>query len=147
MNQPSKLPEHDYEVKSWPSFFSAMVSGKKLHDMRDKRDRQYKVGDRMKLREYDPFNGVYTGREAVFEITYITSNDTPCAMSSAALDKNFCILSVKLLGRTQDEVRITVFDTSDNAAAGKKAMDNIRRCLAQAQDAKKHDAALWHAHH
>lgn len=29
------------------------------------------------------------------KITYITSRDTPCAFSSAALDKNYCILSLE----------------------------------------------------
>lgn len=95
--QKASKPKPDYAVKSWPSFFSAMISGEKRHDMRDKRDRDYKVGDVMLLREYDPFGAGYTGRDATFRITYITSNDTPCAMSSAALDNNFAILSVELL--------------------------------------------------
>jgi hypothetical protein len=88
---------YDYEVKSWPWFFSKMIAGQKKHDMRDKRDRAYKVGDKVLFREWDPTGGDYTGRSAVFEITYITSNDSPCAMSSAALDRNFVILSVNLL--------------------------------------------------
>ena len=85
---------YDYEVKSWPWFFEPMCAGKKKHDMRDKRDRAYKIGDRMLLREWDPRTSKYTGREAVALITYITSNDAPCAMSSNALDRDACILSV-----------------------------------------------------
>lgn len=116
MTKPANLPDYDYEVKSWPAFYTAMVSGKKKHDMRDKRDRAYKIGDRLKLREYDPFSGAYTGREAVFKVTYITSNDTPCAMSSAALDRDFCILSMELLGHTDSRkhrVDITIGVTDD----------------------------------
>ncbi len=86
--------EYDYEVKSWPWFFEEMISGQKKHDMRDKRDRDYAVGDRMLLREFDPRYGEYTGRAAIATITYITDNVTPCAMSSAALDRNFAILSL-----------------------------------------------------
>jgi hypothetical protein len=93
---------YDYEVKSWPAFFSKMITGVKKHDMRDKRERDYKVGDRVLLREYDPFGGGYTGRAAVFLITYITSNDTPCAMSSNALDRDACILSVALMMKQYD---------------------------------------------
>ena len=85
---------YDYEVKSWPWFFEPMCAGKKKHDMRDKTERPYRVGDRMLLREFDPRGAGYTGREAIAMITYITSNDTPCAMSSNALDKDACILSV-----------------------------------------------------
>lgn len=88
--------DYDYKVKSWPWFFEPMCKGIKKHDMRDKRDRDYKVGDRMLLREFDPRNGTYTGREAIALITYITDNVTPCAMSSGALDNNYCILSVEV---------------------------------------------------
>lgn len=88
---------YDYEVKSWPWLFGPMCAGQKTHDMRDKRDRDYKVGDRMLLREFDPRTGQYTGREAAAMITYITDNVTPCAMSSGALDNNFCILSVSVI--------------------------------------------------
>lgn len=84
----------DYEVKSWPWFFEPMVAGNKKHDMRDKRDRDYCVGDRMLLREFDPRTGEYSGREAVAYITYITDNVTPCAMSSNALSRDHAILSV-----------------------------------------------------
>jgi hypothetical protein len=86
--------EYDYEVKSWPWFFEQMINGHKKHDMRDKRDQEYAVGDRMLLREFDPRNGQYTGRASIATITYITDNVTPCAMSSSALDNSFAILSV-----------------------------------------------------
>ena len=84
----------DYEVKSWPWLFEPMMSGIKQHDMRDMRDRPYKVGDRMLLREFDPRTGTYTGREGIAMITYITNNETPCAMSSSVLNRDFAILSV-----------------------------------------------------
>jgi hypothetical protein len=89
--------EIEYVIKSWPAFFSKMITGEKKHDMRDKSERTYAVGDRVLLQEYDPFGGGYTGRSAIFEITYITSNDTPCAMSSNALSRDACILSVEVL--------------------------------------------------
>lgn len=85
----------EYNVKSWVPFFQAFTRGEKKHDMRDLVDRDYKVGDILNLQEYDPFEGKYTGHEMRMKITYITSNKTPCAFSSAALDKNFCILSLE----------------------------------------------------
>lgn len=88
--------DYDYEVKSWPWFFKPMVSKQKKHDMRDMRDRDYAVGDVMKLREFCPIDGEYTGAEALAKITYITSNQTPCALSSSALDSNYAILSVEV---------------------------------------------------
>lgn len=94
--------EPDYEVKSWPWFFEQMVSLQKKHDMRDMRDRQYAVGDVMLLREFDPRDGKYTGRTAQALITYITSNATPCAMSSSALDNDYAILSLEILEANLD---------------------------------------------
>jgi hypothetical protein len=99
----SKAPVYDYDVKSWPWFFEPMIAGTKKHDMRDMRDRPYKIGDRMLLREYDPRGTGYTGRSALAIITYITSNETPCAMSSTALDRNVAILSLDVSGPYRDE--------------------------------------------
>ena len=86
-----------YDVKSWMHFFQAIKRGDKLHDMRDLRDRKYRVGDFLRLQEYDPFNGEYTGDTCTVQITYITSSDTPCAFSSSALAPGYCILSLKLV--------------------------------------------------
>lgn len=84
-------------VKSWCYLYSAAIAGLKTHDFRDMTERDYKVGDRMHFREFDQTKGQYTGREALFEITYITDRNTPCAMSSCALEKKYCVLSIKLL--------------------------------------------------
>lgn len=86
---------NQHYVKSWVPFFQAFKTGEKKHDMRDLKDRDYKVGDLMVLQEYDPFKGVYTGDEMTMRITYITSRATPCAFSSAALDPGYCILSLE----------------------------------------------------
>lgn len=86
-----------YVVKSWSPFFKAIKAGTKTHDLRDMVDRDYKVGDTLLLREYDPFEGQFTGDTCAVVITYITSNNTPCAFSSAVLDKDYCILSLRLI--------------------------------------------------
>ena len=83
-----------HKVKSWVPFFQAFKRGEKKHDMRDLRDREYKVGDIMILQEFDQIKGEYTGDEMVREITYITDKNTPCAFSSHALDRDYCILSL-----------------------------------------------------
>lgn len=84
-------------MKSWTQFYQAIKAGRKLHDLRSKKDRHFQIGDICTLQEYLSFEGRYTGEELDVEITYITSNDTPCAYSSAALDRDHCILSLKLI--------------------------------------------------
>lgn len=81
-------------MKSWPWFFDAFLDGRKLHDLR-KKDRDYAVGDTVILEEYDPRTGSYSGRRLAAEISYMTSNDTPCALSSNALDRDHVILSLR----------------------------------------------------
>jgi uncharacterized protein DUF3850 len=83
-----------HELKCWPQFFEAIAQGHKRHDLRRCDDRDFRVGDGLLLREFDPNANAYTGREQVVVITYITSTQEPCALSSAALDPDFCILSI-----------------------------------------------------
>lgn len=83
-----------HTVKSWPWFYEPMIKGIKKHDMRTT-DRDYKVGDYLHLREFDPRTGKYTGREDTMKITYITSRDTPCALSSNGLAQDHVILSLE----------------------------------------------------
>jgi len=80
-----------HEVKSWSHLFDAIVSGAKPYDLR-KNDRGYKVGDTLRLWRYDNINGKYTGDHHDVNVSYITSNDTPCAVSSAVLPNEYCIL-------------------------------------------------------
>jgi uncharacterized protein YqfB (UPF0267 family) len=87
-----------HEVKSWKQFFQPIKAGQKLHDLRYDADRNFAIGDIITLREYDMEKGEYTGETCGVEVTYITSSKTPCAFSSAVLSKDYCILSLKLLG-------------------------------------------------
>lgn len=86
-----------HKAKSWTHFFQAIKAGQKTHDLRDMKDRNYRVGDTIILQEYDPFKGDYTGQECEVKITYITSAVTPCAFSSAVLAEGHCILSIQTL--------------------------------------------------
>lgn len=100
MNQTSSAlpdrarPRMEHRVKSWPSFFEATLSGVKTHDVRRISDRDYQVGDTLRLMEFDPEKKQYTGRELCVRITYITSAKSPCALSEACLDPDYCILSI-----------------------------------------------------
>jgi hypothetical protein len=83
-----------HELKCWPVFFDAIAAGRKRHDLRRISDRDFRVGDRMRLREFDPKAERYTGREQIVEITYLTSAEQPCALSRGALHNDFCVLSI-----------------------------------------------------
>ncbi|QJD54544.1 hypothetical protein [Sphingomonas phage Kharn] len=59
-----------HELKCHPHFFAAIAAGKKTFEIR-RNDRDYRVGDMLNLREYDPTFG-NTGRTlAGLEVVYI----------------------------------------------------------------------------
>jgi hypothetical protein len=83
-----------HKVRSWNYLFEPMRKGLKTHDLR-KNDRDFKVGDRLLLQEYDQTLAQYTGRELLMDITYITGRlAVPCAVSTAVLHEDYVILAV-----------------------------------------------------
>lgn len=75
--------EHD--VKTESKYFKDSKSGIKPFELR-KNDRDYKVGDFMKMREYK--NGEWTGDIIRKEITYVLEN-------YEGLKPGYCILGVR----------------------------------------------------
>ena len=69
-----------HELKILPKFYEKFKSGGKSFRIR-KDDRRFKVGDLIRLNEFD--NDGYTGRNCLFEIIYIS------------IEKDYCILSIK----------------------------------------------------
>jgi Domain of unknown function (DUF3850) len=96
-NKDRVLSSFEHRLKCWPEFFEPIKVGIKTHDLRRSDDRDFHVGDRLLLEEYDPEKQSYTGRTLVVRVTYITSSDLPCALSKDALHPDFCILSIALV--------------------------------------------------
>lgn len=74
-----------HELKIKPIYYDAVVNGEKRFEIR-KDDRNFKVGDLIRLQEYDKD---YTGRDSLYEIIY-KLND-----GEFGLKKGYCILSIK----------------------------------------------------
>ena len=70
----------EHELKTWPGFFEATLTGKKKFEVR-RNDRGFKVGDTLCLREWNPgeviwgkaIEGEYTGRKMYVTVDYILS--------------------------------------------------------------------------
>jgi len=60
-----------HDLKTWPRFFDAVASGAKPFEIRAN-DRDYRVGDRLILREFDPATGEYSGRSVERVVSYVT---------------------------------------------------------------------------
>ncbi|TDK97013.1 DUF3850 domain-containing protein [Mycobacterium paragordonae] len=88
-----------HKLKSWPEFFRPIVAGERCHELR-RNDRAYQVGDIIELNEFDPATQTFTGARCLAKITSLTSSDVPCAVSSEALNPQFCILSIHVTSFT-----------------------------------------------
>ncbi len=77
------MADRVHELKCWPSFFAAILDGSKTFEVR-KNDRDFAVGDVLKLREWDPGMpssrfmlsgglefGEYTKRDCMRRVTYV----------------------------------------------------------------------------
>jgi hypothetical protein len=81
-----------HELKSWPQFFEAVISGEKTFEVRVN-DRNFRIGDFLFLREYDPVTSQYSSRFQYARITYILGSDPAL---QHALDPNYVVLAISL---------------------------------------------------
>lgn len=80
-----------HELKSWPEWFDATVSGRKTFDVRIN-DRGFTVGDRLLLREWNPESEQYTGRSALFDVTYVM--DTDGDVISRGISSDYVVMAI-----------------------------------------------------
>lgn len=57
-------------LKTWPEVFEKVLSGEKTFEVR-KNDRDFRVGDLVKLNEFNPITGYSKRETAWLEIVYI----------------------------------------------------------------------------
>ena len=83
----------EHEVKCWPEFFKDIWNRKKRFELR-RNDRNYKVGDKLRIKEYNPseVGNEYTGLETCNNITYILGNKNDC--EKFGLMPGFVILGI-----------------------------------------------------
>jgi hypothetical protein len=62
----------NHELKCWPEHFEPLSRGVKTVELR-RNDRNYQVGDVLILREWEPMENAYTGRNVHATITHIVS--------------------------------------------------------------------------
>lgn len=77
-----------HELKTWPQYFGPVNDGLKTFEFR-LNDRNFKVGDGLVLREYEPYPAErYTGRECFVEVTYI-------AHAAPGLPSGYCLMAIR----------------------------------------------------
>ncbi len=79
-----------HHLKIWPAEFQAVIERRKTHEIRED-VRNYKVGDGLRLKEWDPATKLYTGRSTLVGITYKTAGGT------WGIPSGLCVLSIEKL--------------------------------------------------
>lgn len=59
-----------HAIKCWPDEFQAVVHGTKRFEWRHN-DRDYQIGDLLRLLEWDPLFAGYTGSWSMVQVTYV----------------------------------------------------------------------------
>lgn len=91
-----------HELKTWPEYFRATLSGLKKFEIR-KNDRKFKVGDTLILFEFDPKERKrkYTGRHIRCKIIYLL--DDPKFIKEGFIVMSIEIESLDGLSRSLDQ--------------------------------------------
>lgn len=83
------------ELKTWPGFFHSIVNGTKTFEVR-KNDRDFRVGDEVLLREWNPVTQTYTGRTKEIRITYLMQGEF-------GLPEDICVFAFKEKGEIPND--------------------------------------------
>lgn len=76
-----------HDIKAWPEYFEPVWTGKKTAELR-RNDREYRVGDKVVLHEYEPMTRSYTGRAVHAIISHIVGDGEWLAPGYAMLSLN-----------------------------------------------------------
>lgn len=108
-----------HELKTWPEPFDAMHAGRKMFEFR-KHDRDYRVGDQILSRRFDPNTKDYTGECDRFEITFML------VAGQYGVPDGFCVIGVKpsLSPLTNEPVGVTI--------SREDAIDDLRGMIIEA---------------
>ena len=85
-----------HDLKSWPEFFGPVWRGAKTAEIRYD-DRRYTVGDQLWLREWEPEEERYTGRDCRRWITHIVQGAGTVGVIAPlrGLNVKFVLLSLR----------------------------------------------------
>jgi len=85
----------EHELKCWPEFMDDVLDGSKTFEVR-RDDRGFAVGDRLKLVEWEPLNGLFGGRQTTVEVTYVLKADE-CQAFGSPLADGYVVMGIRPL--------------------------------------------------
>lgn len=80
-----------HRMKCWPAYFQLLKVEVKTFEVREKKNRDFQIGDLLQLEEWDPRTGRYSGEMITMEITFILEG------GQFGINQAFVVMSVKLI--------------------------------------------------
>ena len=77
-----------HELKTWPQHYTDVRSGVKRFELR-KDDRPFDVGDKLRLREWNPETETYAGRSIIVHVYYVLRD-----AEMFGLHPEYCAMSI-----------------------------------------------------
>lgn len=126
-----------HNVKCWPEPFEEMLAGRKTAEFR-LNDRDFRVGDRLLIREFCPDRKEYTHREIKRDIAHVLAE-------GFGLPTGYAMLS--LAATCASEERIAELTTFKDAVIDELVIAHLYTAEHET-NAKKalHDAIMWNVH-
>lgn len=84
-----------HHLKAWPAPFADLAAGVKSYEIRIN-DRNYRAGDRLVLREWDPTKQTHTGSFCIAHVTHVTSSSSYGGILDGMLGTNVAVLGIQL---------------------------------------------------
>ena len=88
VNKSEDMMKQIHELKTYSDFFRAVERGEKTFEVR-KNDRNYAVGDVLRLRDYDPNTETYSGDELRVHISYILHG------GQFGIEDGYCVMGLR----------------------------------------------------
>jgi len=86
----TKYKDRYHSLKVWPEYYHELDNNMKKFELREN-DRDYRIFDYLILREYDPVNDKYTGRQLTRRVTSILHGGI------FGLPKTICVMSLDVV--------------------------------------------------
>ncbi len=127
-----------HELKCWPEPFAALHDRVKTYEIR-RDDRGFAVGDQLRLREWNPDGGAYTGLEVFASVRYLSRGPDwglPVGLVVMAVEVTATIDRCDVCEEFSGEVRVRPLMTREAAVCtlcfrewyeGARSSDEIRR--------------------
>jgi hypothetical protein len=93
----------EHELKCWPEHYAAIDSGAKTCELR-LNDRPYQRGDALLLKEWEPIENAYTGRQMRVRVTHVLSGGPWLSPGYVAM--SICLMGEDGRARVQEDFRL-----------------------------------------